>query len=148
MFTDIIVIIVALLITYTYLIFLLFKKESFRKMIILSFSIILFFTIIFNSLINISGYPSSSELPKKFNLLYVKIINDDILLLLDDIRSNSYPRLYILNHSHSLEDELKQVSLDLNNGNKTIGEPDRKISNNDDAITHKKVKKNATVKYN
>ena len=48
MFTDITVIIVALLITYTYLIFLLFKKEPFRKMIILSFSIILFFTIIFN----------------------------------------------------------------------------------------------------
>ena len=146
MFTDIIVIIVALLITYTYLIFLLFKKESFRKMIILSFSIILFFTIIFNSLINISGYPSSSELPKKFNLLYVKIINDDILLLLDDIRSNSYPRLYILNHSQSLEDELKKASLDLKNGNNAIGEIDRKISNNDYGITFRKVKKNIPVK--
>ena len=115
-------------------------------MIILSFSIILFFTIIFNSLINISGYPSSSELPKKFNLLYVKIINDDILLLLDDIRSNSYPRLYILNHSQSLEDELKKASLDLKNGNNTIGEIDRKISNNDYGITFRKVKKNIPVK--
>ena len=146
MFTDIIIILTALLITYTYLVFLLFKKESFKKMLILSFSIILFFIVMFNSLLNISGYPSSSGLPQKFNLLYVKIINDDILILIDDIRSNSYPRLYILNHSQSLEEELKKASFDLKNGNNTVGEIDKNISNNDYGITFKKVKKNIPVK--
>ena len=146
MIIDIIIIMLVLLITYTYLLYLLFKKESFRKMIILSSSIILFFVIIFGSLLNISGFPSSSELPGKFNLLYVKIINKDIFVLIDDIEINSYPRLHILEYSQSLEDELKQASYDLKNGNKTIGEIDRKVANNDYGITFKKVKKNIPIK--
>ena len=100
----------------------------------------------FNSLLNITGYPSSSALPKKFNLLYVKIINDDIFLLVDDIELNSYPRLHILDYSQSLEDELKQALSDLKNGNRTIGEIDRNVSDNDYGITFKKVKKNIPVK--
>ena len=146
MIIDIIIIMLVLLITYTYLLYLLFKKESFRKMIILSSSIILFFVIIFGSLLNISGFPSSSELPGKFNLLYVKIINKDIFVLINDIEINSYPRLHILEYSQSLEDELKKASTNLKNGNKTVGEIDRKVSNNDYGITFKKVKKNIPVK--
>ena len=145
MFIDIIIALI-LLITYTYLLYLLFKKEPFQKMIILSSSILLFFFIIFGSLLNISGFPSSSELPKKFNLLYVKIINEDIFILIDDIELNTHPRLHVLDYSQSLEDELKQASSDLKNGKKTIGEIDRNFSNNDYGITFKKVKKNIPVK--
>ena len=147
MFIDFVIVILFLLITYTYLLYLLFKKESFQKMIILSSSIMLFFIIIFGSLLNISGYPSSSQLPKKFDLLYVKIINnEDIFLLIQDIELNDYPRLHILDYSQSLEDELKQASSDLKNGKKTIGTIDKKVSNNDYGITFRKVEKNIPVK--
>ena len=138
MITDIILLIFILLVSYTYLVYLILKKEIFKNMIILSSSIILFFILVFLGLINISGYPSSSNLPNQFNLLYVKIINEEIIILLKDIESDSYPRLHILKHSRSLEDELKKASLDLKNGVKTIGEIDTSISNNHYGITFRK----------
>ena len=146
MITDIILLTSVLLVTYTYLVYLILKKEMFKNMIILSSSIILFFILVFAGLTNISGYPSSSNLPKQFNLLYVKTINEEIIILLKDIESDSYPRLHILKYSQSLEDELKKASLDLKNGVKTIGEIDTSISNNHYGIIFRKIKKNIPVK--
>ena len=146
MITDIILLTSVLLVTYTYLVYLILKKEIFKNMIILSSSIILFFILVFVGLTNISGYPSSSNLPKQFNLLYVKTINEEIIILLKDIESDSYPRLHILKYSQSLEDELKKASLDLKNGVKTIGEIDTSISNNHYGITFRKIKKNIPIK--
>ena len=146
MITDIILLTSVLLVTYTYLVYLILKKEIFKNMIILSSSIILFFILVFVGLTNVSGYPSSSNLPKQFNLLYVKTINEEIIILLKDIESDSYPRLHILKYSQSLEDELKKASLDLENGVKTIGKIDTNISNNHYGITFRKIKKNIPVK--
>ena len=146
MFIDIVLITLALIITYTFLVYLIIKEESFQKMILLSSSIILFFIIIFNSLINISGYPSSSSLPNKFHLLNVNITNDNIFILIKDTESNSYPRLHVLDYSESLEDDLKQASSDLKDGKMTIGEIDQELSNNHYGITFKYIKKNIPIK--
>ena len=97
-------------------------------------------------MINTMGYPIKSDLPNRFQLLYVKIINDDIFILVRDIDSNSSPRLHVLNHSNSLEDDLKNASQDLNEGKKTIGQIDKKISNNYYGITFKEIKRNIPAK--
>ena len=146
MFADMIFILLLILVIYSYLIYLLFKKESFKKMLILSSSIFLFFVIIFYSLINIQGYPIRSELPEKFNLLYVKIINQDIIVLVKDINSALYPRLHILDHSESLEDELKAASSDLKEGKNIIGIINMKDSDNYYGIMFKEVKRNIPSK--
>ncbi len=143
---NIIFVLVLILVIYTYIIYLLFKKESFKKMLILSGSIFLFFIIIFYSLINIQGYPIRSELPEKFNLLYVKIINQDIILLVKEINSNSYPRLHILDHSESLEDELKNASSEIKEGKNIIGIINKINSENYYGIVFKEVKRNIPSK--
>tara|TARA_Y100000741_G_C18133781_1_gene510211 strand:- start:42 stop:482 length:441 start_codon:yes stop_codon:yes gene_type:complete len=143
---NIIFVLLLILVIYTYIIYLLFKKESFKKMLILSGSIFLFFIIIFYSLINIQGYPIRSELPEKFNLLYVKIINQDIILLVKEINSDSYPRLHILDHSESLEDELKNASSELKEGKNIIGVINKINSENYYGIVFKEVKRNIPSK--
>ena len=143
---NIIFVLVLILVIYAYIIYLLFKKESFKKMLILSGSIFLFFIIIFYSLINIQGYPIRSELPEKFNLLYVKIINQDIILLVKEINSNSYPRLHILDHSESLEDELKNASSEIKEGKNIIGVINKINSENYYGIVFKEVKRNIPSK--
>tara|TARA_B100001564_G_scaffold30886_1_gene22692 strand:- start:129 stop:569 length:441 start_codon:yes stop_codon:yes gene_type:complete len=146
MFANMIFILLLILVVYTYLIYLLFKKESFKKMLLLSSSILLFFVIIFYSLINIQGYPIRSDLPDKFNLLYVKIINQDVIILVKDFNSASYPRLHILDHSMSLEHELKTATSELKEGKNIIGIINKKDSDNYYGIMFKEVKRNIPSK--
>ena len=142
MVVEIISISLMIIITYVYLVFLLLKREPFKKMIILSMSIFLFFIIIFKSLTNIMGYPAMHQLPSKFNLLYVKVIDENIFILVDEIGSESYPRLHILDHSISLEDQLKSASNDIQLGRQSIGIIDKKISDNAYGIVFKEIKRN------
>ncbi|MFL2568699.1 MAG: hypothetical protein ACJ0QZ_01350 [Gammaproteobacteria bacterium] len=142
MVVEIISISLIIIITYVYLVFLLLKREPFKKMIILSMSIFLFFIIIFKSLTNIMGYPAMHQLPSKFNLLYVKVIDENIFILVDEIGSESYPRLHILDHSISLEDQLKSASNDIQLGRQSIGIIDKKISDNAYGIVFKEIKRN------
>ena len=142
MVVEIISISLVIIITYVYLIFLLLKREPFKKMIILSMSIFLFFIIIFKSLTNIMGYPAMHQLPSKFNLLYVKVIDENIIILVDEIDSESYPRLHILDHSISLEDQLKSASNATQLGRQSIGIIDKKISDNAYGIVFKEIKRN------
>lgn len=142
MVVEIISISLVIIITYVYLVFLLLKREPFKKMIILSMSIFLFFIIIFKSLTNIMGYPAMHQLPLKFNLLYVKVIDENIFILVDEIGSESYPRLHILDHSISLEDQLKSASNDIQLGRQSIGIIDKKISDNAYGIVFKEIKRN------
>ena len=142
MVVEIISISLIIIITYVYLVFLLLKREPFKKMIILSMSIFLFFIIIFKSLTNIMGYPAMHQLPLKFNLLYVKVIDENIFILVDEIGSESYPRLHILDHSISLEDQLKSASNDTQLGRQSIGIIDKKISDNAYGIVFKEIKRN------
>ena len=143
---NIIFVLLLILVIYTYIIYLLFKKESFKKMLILSGSIFLFFITIFYSLINIQGYPIRSELPEKFNLLYVKIIDKGIIVLVKDISSHSSPRLHILDHSKSLEDDLKNASSELKEGKNIIGIINKKNSTNFYGIMFKEVNRNIPSK--
>ena len=142
MVVEIISISLIIIITYVYLVFLLLKREPFKKMIILSMSIFLFFIIIFKSLTNIMGYPAMHQLPSKFNLLYVKVVDENIFILVDEIGSESYPRLHILDHSISLEDQLKSASNDIQLGRQSIGIIDKKISDNAYGIVFKEIKRN------
>ena len=142
MVVEIISISLVIIITYVYLVFLLLKREPFKKMIILSMSIFLFFIIIFKSLTNIMGYPAMHQLPSKFNLLYVKVVDENIFILVDEIGSESYPRLHILDHSISLEDQLKSASNDIQLGRQSIGIIDKKISDNAYGIVFKEIKRN------
>jgi hypothetical protein len=142
MVVEIISISLVIIITYVYLVFLLLKREPFKKMIILSISIFLFFIIIFKSLTNIMGYPAMHQLPLKFNLLYVKVIDENIFILVDEIDSESYPRLHILDYSISLEDQLKSASNDIQLGRQSIGIIDKKISDNAYGIVFKEIKRN------
>ena len=142
MVVEIISISLMIIITYVYLVFLLLKREPFKKMIILSMSIFLFFIIIFKSLTNIMGYPAMHQLPLKFNLLYVKVIDENIIILIDEIDSESYPRLHILDHSISLEDQLKSASNATQLGRQSIGIIDKKISDNAYGIVFKEIKRN------
>ena len=142
MVVEIISISLVIIITYVYLVFLLLKREPFKKMIILSMSIFLFFIIIFKSLTNIMGYPAMHQLPLKFNLLYVKVIDENIFILVDEIDSGSYPRLHILDYSISLEDQLKRASTDIQLGRQSIGIIDKKISDNAYGIVFKEIKRN------
>ena len=142
MVVEIISISLIIIITYVYLVFLLLKREPFKKMIILSMSIFLFFIIIFKSLTNIMGYPAMHQLPSKFNLLYVKVIDENIFILVDEIDSESYPRLHILDYSISLEDQLKSASNDIQLGRQSIGIIDKKISDNAYGIVFKEIKRN------
>ena len=142
MVVEIISISLVIIITYVYLVFLLLKREPFKKMIILSISIFLFFIIIFKSLTNIMGYPAMHQLPLKFNLLYVKVIDENIFILVDEIDSESYPRLHILDHSISLEDQLKNASNATQLGRQSIGIIDKKISDNAYGIVFKEIKRN------
>lgn len=142
MVVEIISISLMIIITYVYLVFLLLKREPFKKMIILSISIFLFFIIIFKSLTNIMGYPAMHQLPLKFNLLYVKVIDENIFILVDEIDSESYPRLHILDYSISLEDQLKSASNDIQLGRQSIGIIDKKISDNAYGIVFKEIKRN------
>ena len=146
MITNFILLLFMILIVYTYLVYLLFSKEPFKKMIILSLSIFFFFVMVFNMMINNMGYPVRSELPDRFHLLYVKIINDNIFILIREIDPDSSPRLHVLNHSDSLEDDLKNASNDLDEGKKTIGYIDKSISNNYYGITFKDIKTNIPAK--
>jgi len=141
MVVEIISISLVIIITYVYLVFLLLKREPFKKMIILSISIFLFFIIIFKSLTNIMGYPAMHQLPSKFNLLYVKVIDENIFILVDEIDSESYPRLHILDYSISLEDQLKSASNDIQLGRQSIGIIDKKISDNAYGIVFKEIKR-------
>lgn len=142
MVVEIISISLVIIITYVYLVFLLLKREPFKKMIIISMSIFLFFIIIFKSLTNIIGYPAMHQLPSKFNLLYVKVIDEKIFILVDEIDSKSYPRLHILDHSILLEDQLKSASNDIQLGRQSIGIIDKKISDNAYGIVFKEIKRN------
>jgi len=142
MVVEIISISLVIIITYVYLVFLLLKREPFKKMIILSMSIFLFFIIIFKSLTNIMGYPAMHQLPLKFNLLYVKVIDENIFILVDEIDSESYPRLHILDYSISLEDQLKSASNATQLGRQSIGIIDKKISDNAYGIVFKEIKRN------
>ena len=142
MVVEIISISLVIIITYVYLVFLLLKREPFKKMIILSMSIFLFFIIIFKSLTNIMGYPAMHQLPLKFNLLYVKVIDENIFILVDEIDSESYHRLHILDYSISLEDQLKSASNDIQLGRQSIGIIDKKISDNAYGIVFKEIKRN------
>ena len=142
MVVEIISISLVIIITYVYLVFLLLKREPFKKMIILSISIFLFFIIIFKSLTNIMGYPAMHQLPLKFNLLYVKVIDENIFILVDEIDSESYPRLHILDYSISLEDQLKSASNATQLGRQSIGIIDKKISDNAYGIVFKEIKRN------
>ena len=142
MVVEIISISLIIIITYVYLVFLLLKREPFKKMIILSMSIFLFFIIIFKSLTNIMGYPAMHQLPSKFNLLYVKVVDENIFILVDEIGSESYPRLHILDHSISLEDQLKSASNATQLGRQSIGIIDKKISDNAYGIVFKEIKRN------
>lgn len=142
MVVEIISISLMIIITYVYLVFLLLKREPFKKMIIISISIFLFFIIIFKSLTNIIGYPAMHQLPSKFNLLYVKVIDEKIFILVDEIDSKSYPRLHILDHSILLEDQLKRASNDIQLGRQSIGIIDKKISDNAYGIVFKEIKRN------
>ena len=142
MVVEIISISLVIIITYVYLVFLLLKREPFKKMIILSMSIFLFFIIIFKSLTNIMGYPAMHQLPSKFNLLYVKVIDENIIILVDEIYSESYPRLHILDHSISLEYQLKSASNATQLGRQSIGIIDKKISDNAYGIVFKEIKRN------
>lgn len=142
MVVEIISISLVIIITYVYLVFLLLKREPFKKMIIISMSIFLFFIIIFKSLTNIIGYPAMHQLPSKFNLLYVKVIDEKIFILVDEIDSKSYPRLHILDHSILLEDQLKRASHDIQLGRQSIGIIDKKISDNAYGIVFKEIKRN------
>lgn len=142
MVVEIISISLVIIITYVYLVFLLLKREPFKKMIIISMSIFLFFIIIFKSLTNIIGYPAMHQLPSKFNLLYVKVIDEKIFILVDEIDSESYPRLHILDHSILLEDQLKSASNDIQLGRQSIGIIDKKISDNAYGIVFKEIKRN------
>ena len=142
MVVEIISISLVIIITYVYLVFLLLKREPFKKMIILSISIFLFFIIIFKSLTNIMGYPAMHQLPLKFNLLYVKVIDENIFILVDEIDSESYPRLHILDYSISLGDQLKSASNDIQLGRQSIGIIDKKISDNAYGIVFKEIKRN------
>ena len=142
MVVEIISISLVIIITYVYLVFLLLKREPFKKMIILSMSIFLFFIIIFKSLTNIMGYPAMHQLPLKFNLLYVKVIDENIFILVDEIDSESYPRLHILDYSISLEDQLKSASNATQLGRQSIGIIDKNISDNAYGIVFKEIKRN------
>ena len=88
------------------------------------------------------GYPAMHQLPLKFNLLYVKVIDENIFILVDEIDSESYPRLHILDYSISLEDQLKSASNATQLGRQSIGIIDKKISDNAYGIVFKEIKRN------
>ena len=142
MVVEIISISLVIIITYVYLVFLLLKREPFKKMIIISMSIFLFFIIIIRSLTNIMGYPVMHQLHSKLNLVYVMVIDENIFILVDEIDLESYPRMHILDHSILVEDQLKSASNDIQLGRQSIGIIDKKISDNAYGIVFKEIKRN------
>ena len=72
----------------------------------------------------------------------MKVIDEKIFILVDEIDSESYPRLHILDHSILLEDQLKSASNDIQLGRQSIGIIDKKISDNAYGIVFKEIKRN------
>ncbi|MDG2159689.1 MAG: hypothetical protein P8L33_05930 [Gammaproteobacteria bacterium] len=138
---DILLTIIALTIIYGTLLYMLFKIYDFKKMIYLSFSILIFFVFLQIKIFNNLGYPVISELPEKFNILFVKKSDDEFIVLLKDISDNSLPRLYILKYSNNLEDILNEAMSKIDNGKRIIGIIDHSSVNNYYGISIKDMKK-------
>ena len=113
---NILLIIISLTIIYGILVYILLKKVSFKKMIYLSISILVFFIFLQIKIFDSLGYPVTSDLPKSFDILYVKKSKSQFIVLIKDLSEKAIPRLYKLKYSNNLEDTLNDAMTDINNG--------------------------------
>lgn len=143
---DILLIIISLTTIYGILVYSLFKICDFRKMLYLSLSILIFFVFIQIKIIDSLGYPITSELPKKFDILFVKKFDANFIILLKDVSNNSSPRLYKLKYSHNLEDILSEAMSKIENGKRIVAIIDNSDVNNYYGISIKDVKKMVPAK--
>ena len=134
-------VIILLTVIYGILIFALIKKESFKKMIYLSISILFLFLFLQVKIFDNLGYPVTLDFPDKFNILYVKKIDNQFIVLVENISNNSLPRLYKLKYSNNLEDTLNDAMTDINNGKRVIGVIDDSNDDNYYGISIKHIKK-------
>jgi|TARA_B110000858_G_scaffold85403_1_gene98654 hypothetical protein len=130
-----------LTIIYGILIFVLIKKESFKKMIYLSISILLLFLFLQAKIFDNLGYPVTLDFPNKFNILYVKKIDNQFIVLVENISNDSLPRLYKLKYSKNLEDILNEVMAGANEGKRIIGVFDNDKASNPYGISIEHIKK-------
>ncbi len=137
---NIVFIIISLTIIYGILVYILLKKVDFRKMIYLSISILIFFIFLQIQIFNNLGYPITSDLPKKFDILYVKKSENQFIILIKDLSTKSLPRLYKLKYSNNLEDSLNDAMNEINNGKRIIGVIDDSNVNNYYGISIKHIK--------
>ena len=133
-------VIILLTVVYGILIFSLIKKESFKKMIYLSISILFLFLFLQVKIFDNLGYPVTLDFPDKFNILYVKKIDNQFIVLVKNISNNSLPRLYKLKYSNNLEDTLNDAMTDINNGKRVIGVIDDSNDDNYYGISIKHIK--------
>ena len=82
---NILPIIISLTIIYGILVYILLKKVSFKKMIYLSISILVFFIFLQIKIFDSLGYPVTSDLPKSFDILYVKKSESQFIVLIKDL---------------------------------------------------------------
>ena len=134
-------VIILLTIIYGILIFALIKKESFKKMIYLSISILLLFLFLQAKIFDNLGYPVTLDFPNKFNILYVKKIDNHFIVLVENISNNSLPRLYKLKYSKNLEDILNEAMAGANEGKRIIGVFDNDKASNPYGISIEHIKK-------
>jgi hypothetical protein len=139
-------IIILLTIVYGILIFALMKKESFKKMIYLSISILFLFLFLQIKIFDNLGYPVTSDFPDKFNILYVKKIDAQFIILIKNISNNSLPRLYKLKYSKKLEDILSEAMIKINEGKRIIAIFDKNKADNPHGISIEHIKKAVPAK--
>ena len=137
---NILLIIISLTIIYGILVYILLKKVSFKKMIYLSISILVFFIFLQIKIFDSLGYPVTSDLPKSFDILYVKKSESQFIVLIKDLSEKGIPRLYKLKYSNNLEDTLNDAMTDINNGKRVIGVIDDSNDDNYYGISIKHIK--------
>tara|TARA_B110000211_G_C13748115_1_gene407598 strand:+ start:81 stop:515 length:435 start_codon:yes stop_codon:yes gene_type:complete len=134
-------VIILLTVIYGILIFALIKKESFKKMIYLSISILFLFLFLQVKIFDNLGYPVTLDFPDKFNILYVKKIDNQFIVLVENISNNSLPRLYKLKYSKKLEDILNEAMAGRSEGKRIIGVFDNNKADNPYGISIEHIKK-------
>ena len=83
----------------------------------------------------------TSDFPDKFNILYVKKIDAQFIILIKNISNNSLPRLYKLKYSKKLEDILSEAMIKINEGKRIIGVFDKNKADNPYGISIEHIKK-------
>ena len=110
-------------------------------MIYLSISILLLFLFLQAKIFDNLGYPVTLDFPNKFNILYVKKIDNQFIVLVENISNDSLPRLYKLKYSKNLEDILNEVMAGANEGKRIIGVFDNDKASNPYGISIEHIKK-------